>query len=245
MVTVAKTDSSNSVPQATWKITDILGIYCAVLCCIFVTYIMIRLFFGVKITPRISQYIGSLLFIFGIPFWLKWRYRLSRDVLGIRKGRFPLSVYVPFSLSIALVYSILLQFTPLRFRVFPELQAAATFFNMILLPISFGGFQEIILTPTSEEIFCRGLLYAYFRTKLGALPGLLLQAVIFSLLHYEGNYAFSYQLVASLNTFVVGIILGVLYEKTHSIYPSIICHAMLNYLSTTLLLFWNKISGIM
>lgn len=77
-----------------------------------------------------------------------------------------------------------------------------------------------IITPICEETFFRGFALPAFARRYGVWGGILLSAALFSIFH------FSIGLVVPV--FIFGIVLGWLYVRTGSIYPSITAHAVQN-----------------
>lgn len=88
----------------------------------------------------------------------------------------------------------------------------------MLLLIFLGG----VLAPIKEEAFFRGLVYPPLRQLLGRGKGILLSAGFFAVLHAD--------VIRFLPLFIGGIILTWLYEKTSSLWPSIIAHGTWNIL---------------
>ncbi|MCK8817993.1 CPBP family intramembrane metalloprotease [Natroniella sulfidigena] len=80
----------------------------------------------------------------------------------------------------------------------------------------------IIIAPVTEEIFFRGFVYPYCKSKMGKTRGLILNGALFGLAHFS--------LWVFLPTFLGGVILAWLYEKTNSLYSSIIAHSVWNLL---------------
>ena len=85
------------------------------------------------------------------------------------------------------------------------------------------GMLLIVVAPLAEEIFFRGFLYQAFRNSFGVLPGALLSALIFGAIHFE-----FFKLVQLA---ILGLILALLFEKTKSLWPPIILHALNNTLA--------------
>lgn len=105
------------------------------------------------------------------------------------------------------------------------------------LPQSFGaesalglaiatGVVVILIAPVVEEFFFRGFVYASFRNRLGVWPGALLSGLLFGAIHLKPVY------LAPLA--ILGTVLALLYEKTGSIWPCILLHAMNNALAFAL-----------
>jgi hypothetical protein len=90
------------------------------------------------------------------------------------------------------------------------------------------GMLLVAVAPLAEEIFFRGFLYQAFRNSYGVLPGALLSAVIFGAIHFE-----FFKLVQLA---ILGVILALLFEKTQSLWPPIMLHALNNSLAYVYLL---------
>jgi len=90
------------------------------------------------------------------------------------------------------------------------------------------GVLLIVVAPLAEEIFFRGFLYQAFRNSFGVLPGALLSGLIFGGIHLE-----FFKLVQLA---ILGVILALLFEKTRSLWPPIILHALNNTLAFAYLL---------
>jgi uncharacterized protein len=79
------------------------------------------------------------------------------------------------------------------------------------------------VVPFVEELFFRGMLYPLLRRRMGALAAILLNAALFALFHV-------FPLLLP-GLFVVGIFLAYLRERSGSIWPSVMLHAMQNGLA--------------
>jgi len=84
-----------------------------------------------------------------------------------------------------------------------------------------------LLGPIAEEVFFRGFVYKAMRGKLGVKVSLLLVGLAFALLHAD--------LVAFLPIFVLGLLLGFLYEKTGSLIPSFTVHILHNSMTVSMI----------
>lgn len=78
-----------------------------------------------------------------------------------------------------------------------------------------------IIGPVAEEITFRGIIYAGLRRSGRILPAIILQALLFGLMHLNVNQM-SY-------AFVLGVAFGILDEVTNSLWPGIIGHFMINF----------------
>jgi membrane protease YdiL (CAAX protease family) len=84
-------------------------------------------------------------------------------------------------------------------------------------------------TAAAEETLFRGLLYRWFRERIGVAPAALLSAVLFAASHLyfvvPGGFAGE---VMTLEIVVFGVIAAGLYQASGSLWPSILFHALNN-----------------
>jgi uncharacterized protein len=85
------------------------------------------------------------------------------------------------------------------------------------------GVFVIAVAPPVEEFFFRGFLYQSFRNRIGVAGGSVLSGVIFGAIHAKP--AFFVPLA------MLGMLLALLFEKTDSIWPCILVHAINNALA--------------
>ena len=78
-----------------------------------------------------------------------------------------------------------------------------------------------ILAPVAEELFFRGLLYDWFRQKIGIGWAILVSSLLFGLAHYD-----SLAVVGS--SFVMGLAMAYAYERFSSLWVSIFMHIATN-----------------
>jgi membrane protease YdiL (CAAX protease family) len=83
--------------------------------------------------------------------------------------------------------------------------------------------EYVILAPVFEELVFRGLLFAILRRKFRFLPAALISAVMFGLAH-------GYGLVGLISVCWSGVLWAWIYEKTGSLGPGILAHAINNLL---------------
>ncbi len=81
----------------------------------------------------------------------------------------------------------------------------------------------VIFAPLFEELVFRGILFAVLRRKFCFLPAALFSASIFAIAH-------GYGLLGFISVFWSGVLWAWLYEKTGSLWPSILAHAINNLL---------------
>ncbi len=85
------------------------------------------------------------------------------------------------------------------------------------------GVLLIGVAPVAEEIFFRGFLYQAFRNSYGVWPGAILSGLVFGVIHFE-----FFKLVQLA---ILGVILALLFERTRSLWPPIMLHAVNNTLA--------------
>lgn len=78
----------------------------------------------------------------------------------------------------------------------------------------------VVLAPLVEEVLYRGLLYPTLKRKWGKAVGLLVSAGLFAILHSHA------QTLAAL--FVLGLVLGHVYERTGTLAAPMALHAAFN-----------------
>ncbi|MGU8578157.1 CPBP family intramembrane glutamic endopeptidase [Clostridium perfringens] len=80
----------------------------------------------------------------------------------------------------------------------------------------------IVLIPIYEEIFYRGIIFGYLRKNFNIVLAILFQSLIFGLMHLN--------LVQGIYTFILGIVLALVYIYTDSILGNITIHIIFNLL---------------
>ena len=83
--------------------------------------------------------------------------------------------------------------------------------------------EYVVFAPLFEELAFRGLLFAILRRKFSFLPAALISAGIFGIAH-------GYGLVGLLSVCWSGVLWAWIYEKTGSLLPGILAHAINNLL---------------
>ncbi len=89
--------------------------------------------------------------------------------------------------------------------------------------LSISLLEYVVFAPIFEEIAFRGLLYAVLRRRLSFMPAALLSASIFALAHGYGWIGF-------ISVLWSGLLWAWIYEKTGSLIPGMIAHALNNLL---------------
>lgn len=79
----------------------------------------------------------------------------------------------------------------------------------------------IVLAPLLEEVLCRGIILQKWGIKWGIKVGVITSSLFFALLHFRYDI---------ITLFILGVILAILYLKTHNLISSILCHCFYNTL---------------
>jgi membrane protease YdiL (CAAX protease family) len=89
--------------------------------------------------------------------------------------------------------------------------------------------DSCMFAPILEEPLFRGVLYATLRLRLGPAPATLVSAALFALAH-------GYGVVGFVSVFVSGVLWALAYERTRSLLPGMLAHAVSNVQATTIVL---------
>jgi membrane protease YdiL (CAAX protease family) len=89
-----------------------------------------------------------------------------------------------------------------------------------IFALALYGVMTVILAPLLEEIFFRGLIYRWLRGLFDVVPSCIISAALFALCHFDPM-----QLPFLLTA---GVVFAMTYEKTKSLVPSMIAHALSN-----------------
>lgn len=100
-------------------------------------------------------------------------------------------------------------------EVFVMLRALESPASLLLAVLVVG-----LVAPLLEEIIFRGFLHATLRNLLPPAAALAVGALVFALLHFS--------LLVLLPLFLFGLLLGRLYERSGSLWPPVVTHALNN-----------------
>ncbi|HWI57359.1 MAG TPA: type II CAAX endopeptidase family protein [Bacillota bacterium] len=141
---------------------------------------------------------------------------------GVRVGKVLVSGLLLFILDMLLMGAVGAGFEWLGFApgTGEQEQARAT-------AASFFEFTDtVVWTPLCEELACRALLYTALRTRLGIASSSIITAAVFVSMHGLDS-------IADAGAFFFAALLSSLwYERTRSLWPNIIDHALFNLVVT-------------
>jgi membrane protease YdiL (CAAX protease family) len=89
--------------------------------------------------------------------------------------------------------------------------------------------DSCLIAPVLEELLFRGVLYGTLRLRLGPWPATAVSAGVFALAHGYGVIGFA-------SVAMSGVLWAVAYERTRSLWPGILAHALNNVQATAIVL---------
>ncbi|WP_339171356.1 CPBP family intramembrane glutamic endopeptidase [Solibacillus sp. FSL R5-0691] len=93
--------------------------------------------------------------------------------------------------------------------------------NLTFLTVFIAFVSAAVISPFYEELFYRGFLYRWLRTRIGFYGAIVISSTIFTIVHIPAYN------VMPVN-FFSGIIFALAYERTNSIWPSVLIHGITN-----------------
>jgi hypothetical protein len=96
----------------------------------------------------------------------------------------------------------------------------------------------VLIAPLCEEVLFRGFLYPVFRAHVGVRRAILLNALLFSLLHFNAGLGLIGALYLCLPIFFIGVALAYLYEVRRNLVIPFTSHATSNLTSVAIILFF-------
>lgn len=109
---------------------------------------------------------------------------------------------------------------------------------MSMLPVSEGKglgrgiwacLTAVVSAAVLEEFLCRGLLFETLHRRWGAKTSILFSSLFFGMIHFDAATA--------IVAVVAGIIFGILYYRTSSLYTTIIIHSINNMMAFAMICF--------
>ncbi|MFA7328882.1 MAG: type II CAAX endopeptidase family protein, partial [Candidatus Ratteibacteria bacterium] len=120
-----------------------------------------------------------------------------------------------------------------RKTVLPEQEIYNLLTGLTSLPVSLLFLVIVgLIGPLLEEIIFRGFLFGTLRNSFGPRRSMVYSSLIFAALHHS--------LAAFLPIFFLAMVLAYLYEKTGSLWPSIVLHMTNNTVATLFVVFIRR-----
>lgn len=152
-------------------------------------------------------------------------YKIGRTAIGLSSGNLTLKSFIAMSLLGLIGFSVIWVVKYFLVGPNPNTELEKTFTDFQSLGLSFLIFR--ILWSSSgaivlEEIIYRGIIYSTIRERIGIIPGVILSSLLFAVGHMRSSAD------TIIAMFFVGIILALIYERTKSLYPLMLAHAINN-----------------
>lgn len=157
-----------------------------------------------------------------LPILFMWLYLRLRGGKGVIRIRCSVAGFNPAVILVGVLWLFASQIVlePLV-ALLPEHKAPSIGLGVWAYVTTIG------FAPILEEILCRGLLFETFNKRWGVKFSIFLSALFFGLIHFD--------LATIVVATVAGMIFGVLYVRTSSIFASMIVHAINNAVAFTLI----------
>lgn len=159
------------------------------------------------------------------------KYQANLRVLGVRAFSiwkaivYVLGTLVTFTAIIVLVFGLVAWLLPsINLQ---EQQKIGFEYGRNGLGLVLSFIITVIISPIIEELYFRGVALPAIAQKHGYLLGLLSSSAVFAVLHAQANII--------IYTFVLGVLLAVMYKHLNSIVPGIILHSLNNLLAFVVL----------
>ncbi|KOO51692.1 CPBP family intramembrane glutamic endopeptidase [Viridibacillus arvi] len=164
----------------------------------------------------------AIILILGIYFIALHPKKLSWSELGIKSFAVKdWKIIIIFSVILMVGALIIVVLTSLIGNSWENSKTEAIQQNVTFITVLIAFISAAVISPIYEEIFYRGFLYRWLRTRIGFVGAILLSSIIFTIVHIP-----TYN-VMPVN-FFSGIIFALAYERTNSIWPSVIIHGLTN-----------------
>ena len=151
-----------------------------------------------------------------VVLWLK---KADWGVLRLKRFSFENLMVGCGMLVVTYLVIVVHNFLLMLFDIAPQSEYMAEIFGLDI-NLWVLGFSVVIVAPISEEIFFRSFVYAGMVDKFGWKKAAFISAFIFGAAHM--------QLVAFIPTFLMGLVLAYVYQRSKSVLPSIILHFAVN-----------------
>jgi membrane protease YdiL (CAAX protease family) len=145
--------------------------------------------------------------------------RIDRRIIGV--GIISGLIILVANMFISMLLQPIIGTSPIQEEVYRLISKPGIQIAMLIL--------STVLAPFVEEVYFRGFSYQAFKKSWGTKTAILLCSVFFSILHMDPW--------SIPHTFIVGVILTLVYEKTGNLNAAVIAHSMNNLLAVLIYLF--------
>jgi hypothetical protein len=190
----------------------------------FVVYYLSRLTNTDLFIPTAKYYPYALLLFATLLLIVSFRSKKQGiRVLGVQKENLRKIISVGLGVSLLsyasylILYLLMKQLKP-HFCLMSSLIARQYLSSPVSFVIYF--FANVFWGPIVEESMYRGVIYSPYRKKFGPKIAILITSLLSSFVHFEITFA----------SVLIGVLWGILYEKTESIVSPVVAHSIHNLL---------------
>lgn len=234
-------DQNRHSSKVPWSLVDLVVIFILTYALVYaltgiltVTVKQVPLFAG-EARRAVFSLIGTLIqdgVLLGLSVLLlhrKYQYSIRQNLLQLRHTADVIASGLMGGIFILLGVSLVNIILQYILHITPQPQEVVLLLLKMRTPWLFLSYAILIvvIAPIVEEIFFRGLVYSYFRGQYGAGWAIIISGLIFSAVHLS--------LWAFPGIFIGGMGLAYLYERTQSLYTSILAHMVWNGVVTGIL----------
>jgi hypothetical protein len=190
------------------------------------TWLNVPLYAGTLTGLTIAIVLLAGLYVIALrPHGLTWQSVGVRGFPSSYWSRILIWLLVLIALSIAAVMITILFGISVDNSKTEALKQQVNGFTVLIGIVSAG-----IISPVYEEIFYRGFVYRWLRTRTGAGWSIVISSLIFTAAHYPTFNAMPVN-------FISGVIFAWTYERTGSVIPAMIIHGVFNTIAVILTAF--------
>lgn len=184
--------------------------------------------FRLRMGPTLSVWLFCFVVMAGFPLMVAKRRGVLRP-LSIRRVLKEFALAIPLTVLAVVALAVIVRTLSAAMGVPSEARSSLApladapndpRYYLILIPI-------FTLGPLAEELFFRGLLYNSLRQRIAVPAAVFVQALAFSLVHYQTTY----RDLASLGAvFLTGCLLVGVYEWRKTLWAPVMMHCLTNFL---------------
>lgn len=201
------------------KAISLVAIYLGIMLC----YTFLDVAVWRKVLPEYSNVINTVtiilcVFVF-LVFLMKTGYQIRLLSNITLKG-------ILLAIGCSILFFLVMDkgLDPILENIFPQSEESYQETVQSLLQSPFTSLLQVcVIAPFIEEILMRGVVLGGLKNTYGVTVALFLSSILFAALHFN--------MVQTLSALVCGIVLGLLYVKTNSIFCCIIAHCGYNLIS--------------
>jgi len=227
-------------PPVTWSWYEAIGVYLlAFLVAGFAALPVVEVVHEEDLASIIASAVAALVIVGVLLFWLQRYHPTWREAIGfptriwreLRAGLlFGLALYPMILFVIGGVLSLLLRAISGHDVSAPEQVSTHLPAYGTAITVAYA----LVIAPTGEELFFRGILFRSLRQRYGLMVGLIASGLAFGLIHYIPGAWQDSVLLMGVMVFT-GVALAWFYERRDNLVANIVAHMTFNVIGLTLI----------